>query len=176
MKILDLDLPDRVKRCLIRSRIETLEKLLELSCDDLLKVRNLGTKGYTQLMAFLEYNGLQMKDGIRYIGNVDDYRKRLLEEMKGKPVLGRSFNANEETPDPYEISQENEVLWRRVMRLEQKVEYLTEKCLHRKKILEALARCFDDEIYEATGEQQIMIFVEKGKKEYETIKGWLDEN
>lgn len=176
MKIIDLDLPDRVKRCLIRSGIDTLEKLIELRCDDLMKIRNLGRKSCTELMAFLEYNRLQLKDGRLYFLETRDYHKRLLAEMEGKPVLGASIKEHEETPDPYEMSRENEVLWRRVMVLEKEVGELAEACAKREKILEALARCLDDEIYEATGETQIMIFVEKGKKDYETIKGWIDEN
>ena len=177
MKILDLDLPDRVKRCLIRSGIETLEQLLELKCDDLLKVRNLGKKGYTELMAFLEYNGLSMKDGIRYIGSVDDCRNRLLAKMKAdkKPVLGASLNENEETPDPYEMAQLNEVLWARVALLGEKVKYLTEKCAEQKEILEIFAERLKLSAYPMDDVFTFEVSRVRNPKEFDVVEEWLKD-
>ena len=177
MKILDLDLPDRVKRCLIRSGIETLEQLLELKCDDLLKVRNLGKKGYTELMAFLEYNGLSMKDGIRYIGSVDDCRNRLLAKMKAdkKPVLGASLNENEETPDPYEMAQLNEVLWRRVNVLTKEAKELAEACAKRERILVIFAERIKLSSYPMDDVYTFEVSRVRNPKEFDVVEEWLKD-
>lgn len=238
MKILDLDLPDRVKRCLIRSRIETLEQLLELKCDDLMKIRNLGRKSCTELMAFLEYNRLQLKDGRLYFLETREYHKRLLKEMEGKPVislsydgndeeevtivlpkwaieemndlingeygknrgfkmtysdliqemianfkewpkkrktpvLGASLNENEETPDPYEISQENEVLCGAMAILNEKLKYLTEKCAEQKEVLEIFAERLKFTAYPMDDVFTFEVSRARNPNEFDVIAKWL---
>ena len=173
MKILDLDLPDRVKRCLIRSGIDTLEKLLELRCDDLMKIRNLGRKSCTELMAFLEYNRLQLKDGRLYFLETREYHKRLLKEMEGKPVLGASYDEHEETPDPYEISQENEVLCGAMAILNEKLKYLTEKCAEQKEVLEIFAERLKFTAYPMDDVFTFEVSRARNPNEFDVIAKWL---
>ena len=160
MKILDLDLPDRVKRCLIRSGIDTLEKLLELKCGDLLKVRNLGKKGFTQLMAFLEYNGLTMQDGITYLNGTFDYRKRLLEEMEGKPTLCPSF-------------KEDAIVWGVNMVLRERIKHLAEKCAEQKEVLETFKKRMKLSVYPTGAVYTFEVSQRLNPQEFDVVEEWL---
>lgn len=63
MSIEDMDLSVRSFNCLKRAGIHTLEDLTKRSMDDMLKVRNLGSKSLDEIRAKLRHYGLDFKKG-----------------------------------------------------------------------------------------------------------------
>ncbi len=57
----DLDIPERAKNCLHRAEVETVGDMLNLSHDDLLKIRHLGKKSIAEIEETLDRIGLQLK-------------------------------------------------------------------------------------------------------------------
>ena len=58
----DLDLSVRSYNCLKRANINTVENIVSMTHDALLKVRNLGKKSYDEVIEKLESMGLSLKD------------------------------------------------------------------------------------------------------------------
>lgn len=53
----------RTYSCLQLAGIYTIEDIAEKSIDDIKKVRNLGMKGYREILSCMEENGYRVEDG-----------------------------------------------------------------------------------------------------------------
>lgn len=72
MKIEELDLSVRAYNCLKRGRIDTVEQLQQMSDDDLLRIRNMGTRTVEEIREKVVYiNTMTNADKIRAMSDED---------------------------------------------------------------------------------------------------------
>ena len=121
-----LDLSVRSFNCLKRAKIYTVQQLLDISSEELIKVKNLGQKSLTEI-EMIRQNYVPPFDIIpKTIFSAEELKPRILKAFN-KPFKGLSF---QEIKDALPSTAEDDVIKRAVGELlaEKKIEYVDFRC------------------------------------------------